>query len=213
MLIRDGDQLRVHLDGDEKPLLTAKAGQMTKDLIFGKGLQGKLDEITVWDRAIEPKLISELWAISKIAEENAARAERRAKRKVEKVAVASGVNWSASIRFTNTKASNVSPVTAYLISRGPKGDHQAPGDHLGIGGNLQGLDARQAVRFQRQCRRTNRARQDHDRAWNLERGKDRWSATGARVKVLAQWSQVEIDAELPVTAPGAKELFFGQTLR
>jgi hypothetical protein len=41
------------------------------------------------------------------------------------------------MRFKNTKANNVSAVTAYLISRGPKGDHQAPGDHLGIGGSYK----------------------------------------------------------------------------
>ena len=46
-------------------------------------------------------------------------------------------NWSVSMRFRNTKKNNASPVTAYLSSRGPKGDRQASGDHLGIGGTNQ----------------------------------------------------------------------------
>ena len=212
VLIRDGDQLRVHLDGDEKPILTRKAGENTNKLIFGQGLQGRLDEITVWDRAIEPKLIAQLWKTSKVEEDNARHAVERAER-AKKLAVQKETqlkqheNWSVSMRFRNTKQNNVSAVTAYLVSRGPKGDHQAPGDHLGIGGNYKDSEPGKIFVF------------NGNAADNIVRGKTiiepgSWNdvsleRTGSHVKVTLN-GKVEIDAELPVTAAGAKDLFFGR---
>lgn len=74
VLVRDGDQVRVRLfDGNEKPILTGKAGENNAKLIFGKGLQGRLDEITIWDCAIESKLIAQLWKTSKVRRQRAPR--------------------------------------------------------------------------------------------------------------------------------------------
>jgi hypothetical protein len=81
VLIRDGENVRVHLDGSEKPVLTGKAGKAANEVLFGQGLEGRLDEITIWDRVIEPSLIAKLWKISKVGEENAKRAVSRAERK------------------------------------------------------------------------------------------------------------------------------------
>ena len=83
-LVRDGTQLRVYLDGSEKPVLEGTATAIVHKLTFGKGLQGKLDEIALWDRAVEPSLIASLWETSKIGEENARRAEQRAKKAAER---------------------------------------------------------------------------------------------------------------------------------
>jgi len=212
VLIRDGGNVRVHLDGSEKPVLTGKAGKAANEVLFGQGLEGRLDEITIWDRAIEPSLIAKLWNISKVGEENAKRAVSRAERK-KRVQVQSSAllkaheNWSASMRFKNTKANNVSAVTAYLISRGPKGDHQAPGDHLGIGGSYKDSEPGKLFVF------------NGNAASQIVRGKTiiepgSWNDVklerlGSHVKVTLN-GKVEIDAELPVTAPGAKELFFGK---
>ncbi|WP_395743385.1 PVC-type heme-binding CxxCH protein [Prosthecobacter sp.] len=212
VLIRDGDTVRVHIDGAEKPSLEGKAGKAAAEATFGKGLQGRLDELTVWDRVIEPSVIAKLWDISKVAEDNARHAVKRAERakqaQVQTSAILKGhEKWSASLRFRNTKANDASPVTAYLISRGPKGDHQAPGDHLGIGGHYKdsqpgrlfvfnGNAANQIVRGQTVIA---------PGSWNdvkLER-------TGTRVKVMLN-GKLEIDAELPVTAPEATGLFFGR---
>lgn len=207
VLIRDGEHVRVHLDGSAKPVLSGKAGKSANKMLFGQGLEGRLDEITVWNRALEPALIAKLWSISKVDEENAKRAVSRAERKKRGADVSAAQSWSASMRFRNTKVNDVSAVTAYLISRGPKGDHQAPGDHLGIGGNYKdslpgrlfvynGNAAGQIVRGTTVIQ---------PGSWNdvkLER-------LGSRVKVTLN-GKVEIDAELPVTAPGAKELFFGR---
>ena len=212
VLIRNGENVRVHLDGSEKPVLTGKAGKAESKVLFGKGLDGRLDEITVWDRVVEPELIAKLWNISKVADDNArhavARKEKAKRAQVQTSASLKGhENWSASMRFRNTKANNVSAVTAYLISRGPKGDSQAPGDHLGIGGTYKdslpgrlfvfnGNAADQIVRGTTVI---------EPGSWNdvkMER-------IGSRVKVMLN-GKVEIDAELPVTAPGAKEMFFGK---
>jgi hypothetical protein len=45
-----------------------------------------------------------------------------------------GKTYSASFWFRNDFPIRARPVTAYLFSRGPNGNQQAPGDHLGIGG-------------------------------------------------------------------------------
>ncbi|MBX7210766.1 MAG: c-type cytochrome [Verrucomicrobiaceae bacterium] len=212
VLIRDGDQLRVHLDGDEKPILTGKAGENTNKLIFGQGLQGRLDEITVWDRAIESKLIAQLWKTSKVEDDNARHAVERAER-AKKLAVQKEgqlkqhENWSVSMRFRNTKKNNVNAVTAYLVSRGPRGDRQAPGDHLGIGGNYKDSEPGKIFVF------------NGNAADNIVRGKTiiepgSWNdvtfeRSGSHVKVTLN-GKVEIDAEMPVTAAGVKDLFFGR---
>lgn len=202
VLVRDGDSVRVHIDGAEKPSLEGKPGKATDAMLFGKGIEGRLDEISIWNRAVEPSLITKLWNISKVAEDNARHAVTRKER-----AKQAQENWSASLRFRNTKANNASAVTAYLISRGPKGDVQAPGDHLGIGGTYKdslpgrlfvfnGNAANQIVRGQTIIQ---------PGSWNdvtLER-------IGSHVKVTLN-GKVEIDAELPVTAPGANDLFFGK---
>lgn len=212
VLIRDGENVRVHLDGSDKPVLTGKAGKAANEVLFGQGLEGRLDEITIWDRVIEPSLIAKLWNISKVGEENAKRAVSRAERKKRAQVQSSALlkaheNWSASMRFKNTKANNVSAVTAYLISRGPKGDHQAPGDHLGIGGSYKESSPGKLFVFN-----GNAASQIVRGTTVIEPGT--WNDVkleriGSRVKVTLN-GKVEIDAELPVTAPGAKELFFGK---
>jgi putative membrane-bound dehydrogenase-like protein len=212
VLIRDDENVRVHLDGSEKPVLTGKAGKAADEVLFGQGLEGRLDEITVWDRVVEPELIAKLWNVSKVADENAQRAVRRQERtKRAQVQTSASLkaheNWSASMRFKNTKANNVSAVTAYLISRGPKGDHQAPGDHLGIGGNYKDSSPGRLFVFN-----GNAASQIVRGTTVIEPGT--WNDVklerlGSRVKVMLN-GKVEIDAELPVTAPGAKELFFGK---
>jgi putative membrane-bound dehydrogenase-like protein len=212
VFIRDDENVRVHLDGSEKPVLTGKAGKAANEVLFGKGLEGRLDEITIWDRVIEPSLIAKLWGISKVGEQNAqravARAERRKREQAKDSALLKAVeNWSASLRFKNTKANHVSPVTAYLISRGPKGDRQAPGDHLGIGGSYKDSEPGKLFVFNGNAKNeiVRGTTVVEPGTWNdvkLER-------TGSRVKVWLN-GRIEIDAELPVTAPGAQEVFFGK---
>ena len=69
VLVRDGAKLRVHLDGAAQPALEGDAGEGNSKLVFGNGLEGKLDEIAVFDRALSPEEIADFWKISGIAEE------------------------------------------------------------------------------------------------------------------------------------------------
>jgi len=47
------------------------------------------------------------------------------------------MDYSAGFWFRNDLPNNSQPVTAYLFSRGPDGDRNCPGDHIGIGGNYR----------------------------------------------------------------------------
>ena len=211
-LVQDQGELKIYIDGEPEPVLSLESSGGPETLELGQKLEGRLDEITIWDRVIEPSLIAKLWNISKVGEENAKRAVSRAERKKRAQVQSSALlkaheNWSASMRFKNTKANNVSAVTAYLISRGPKGDHQAPGDHLGIGGNFKDSSPGRLFVFN-----GNAASQIVRGTTVIEPGT--WNDVkleriGSRVKVTLN-GKVEIDTELPVTAPGAKELFFGK---
>lgn len=61
VLVQDQGNLRVHIDGGAQPVLVLPAESTAETLVLGRGLEGKLDEITVWDRALEPALITRLW--------------------------------------------------------------------------------------------------------------------------------------------------------
>ena len=66
VLVRDGNAVRVHWDGGEKPQLSAllPAQKAEQKLVFGHDLQGKLDEIAVFHRALAPAEIAALWKVS-----------------------------------------------------------------------------------------------------------------------------------------------------
>ena len=100
VLIRDGENVRVHLDGSEKPVLTGKAGKAANEVLFGQGLEGRLDEITIWDRVIEPSLIAKLWNVSKVGEENAKRAVSRTERKKRGAAVSAASEDCTTLKVT-----------------------------------------------------------------------------------------------------------------
>lgn len=159
---------------------------------FGEGLEGKLDEIAIWDRALSKDEQATLWQRSGLAEQRAraaatlAREEREAASRARlpawparyqeliratapihhapfdvapgKMVIEQAVRFSAGERarfqagrirgrveslssdysvsfwFRNDLPIRTRPVTAYLFSRGPHGNPQDPGDHLGIGG-------------------------------------------------------------------------------
>lgn len=215
---RKGNETTVFFDGKKEmstelePEFKGSRKVDVSMLAFGQSFEGKLDEITVWDRVIEPDFIEQLWKTSKMEESNtrdaALRLEKAKQAQTQTSALLQGhAIWSASMRFRNTKANDVSAVTAYLISRGPKGDHQAPGDHLGIGGSYK--DSQPGRLFVYNGNATNQIVRGQTiiqpGSWNNVS----LARTGSRVKVMLN-GKVEIDAELPVTAPGATELFFGK---
>ncbi len=66
VLVRDGGEVRVHLDGGEKPALSQPLPRQEnrQQLRFGEGLQGKLDEVAVFDRALTAAEVKQLHAAS-----------------------------------------------------------------------------------------------------------------------------------------------------
>ncbi len=66
VLVREGDRVRVHLDGSAVPAIAIAlpASAARGDFVFGRGLQGKLDEIAVFQRALAPAEIAALWKAS-----------------------------------------------------------------------------------------------------------------------------------------------------
>jgi hypothetical protein len=70
VLVRDGDQVRVHVHGTRSPvIITMPAAPLNSRLRFGAGLQGKLDEIAVFNRVLTPAEIAAFWDAAEIGAE------------------------------------------------------------------------------------------------------------------------------------------------
>ncbi|MCF6284542.1 MAG: hypothetical protein L3K26_05075, partial [Candidatus Hydrogenedentes bacterium] len=269
VLTVDGDTIKVYVDGQDAADATIKrsvASAANTPFQFAKGLEGKLDEIAVYNRALNASERASLWNSSGIAEEQAQEAAKRRRAEQEAAARAtlpefpqdfkttvaalnpvvharfeapqkgltlesrtllapSGfatINsgrilgkaeglasaYTVSLWFKNTMANNARPVTAYLFSRGPKGDNNAPGDHLGIGGTHNTGHAGKLILF------------NGNAANEVVAGKTTipphtWNHVllirdGSHVTAyLNGESTPEIDAELSVTAGDAREFFLG----
>jgi putative membrane-bound dehydrogenase-like protein len=270
VLVRDGENVRVHIDGAEKPSMEGKADAAAQEVFFGRGLEGRLDEIAMWKRAIEPSLIAKLWDISKVGETNARHLLERKQKEQDAVKqdqaaapqqgasitfakdyesvvsslkprfgmlmprvgakdeppgipaglvnpyarvvptpdVMLGSKWSVSIWFRNDTPNDVRAVAAYLVSRGPRGNAEAPGDHLGIGGNYRGTYTGKLIVFN-----GNEANQIASGSTTIAPGT--WNHVvfvrdGARVRAwLNGADKPEIDADLTVTAANVSTLFLG----
>lgn len=75
ILVRDQNALRVHVNGSatadiEFQLAKQVEAKPLLPLRFGPGLQGKLDEIAVFDRAVPQALVKSLWNVSGIGAEH-----------------------------------------------------------------------------------------------------------------------------------------------
>ncbi|MFA6543323.1 MAG: PVC-type heme-binding CxxCH protein [Limisphaerales bacterium] len=268
VLVRDGNQVRVHWDGAEKPELAAEipSGPENRRLVFGQGLQGKLDEISVFNRALTPAEIAAFWKSSGIAEQHArAAVEReRAEKEVAKSSIPLkfpseysatvaalkpaiyapldvqpkglaneggvqmapatyaafqsgrlsgsadklGAAFSVSLWFHNETPNEASAVTAYLFSRGPNGDRQAPGDHFGIGGSYRRDTAGRLLVFNGNAANQSLAGRSviPPGTWNHAV----FVRDGRHVRVyLNGGAAPEIDTEIQVAASGVKEFFLG----
>ncbi len=159
-LVREGRKVAVYLDG--KPEITGEASGVASgaELIFGDTLEGKLDEAAVFNRVLTAAEIAAQYQLSgppprAIIPPSADSAKPAARVDMSepkfsaayKTALAAlkpitGMKapagaFSVSFWFRNDLANAERAVTAYLVSRGPTGDKQAPGDHLGIGGSYR----------------------------------------------------------------------------
>jgi len=115
-------------------------------------------------------------------------------------------NYSVEFLFWNGLANEARPVTAYLVSRGPDGDKDAPGDHLGIGGTYAGAaDAGRLIFYNGNVRGQLLAGGTvvAPRTWHHV-------ALAREGKTVRAWldGTLEIDGEADVTSTAAT-LFFG----
>jgi hypothetical protein len=69
VLVRAGNEVRVHVDGNAKPAITASVPAQSKSnhLRFGESLQGRLDEVAVFNRALAPLEIASFWKTSGVS--------------------------------------------------------------------------------------------------------------------------------------------------
>ena len=265
-VVRRGDTVAVHVDGAEDPDVTGPVAPSSTPLVIGRGLQGKVDEIACFTRALSPAEIAQFWTASGVAEERAAaEALRRAAedaRRLEAAAptlpgdhdarvaalhparfwrldespqggVASGAvrfdpgafgsfhggrivatddalddTWSVAFWFRNDLPATARAVSAYLFSRGPREDRDAPGDHLGIGGTAPGTAPGRLLVFN-----GNRAgdvlsgrTELPERSWNhvvMTRSRDRVTVW------LNGAAAPDIDGVLPVDAPESRAYSVG----
>ena len=268
VVVRDGSHATVHVNGSAEPVIEATVNDSLKrsSIEFGKNLQGKIDEIAVFDRALSHSEIELFWKSSGIAEQRM-RAETRRRRNeadlsarvqspqftedyAAKIAelepiiafplktvpnelqrsgsvTCSAANFAAfrsgrmagkaerlknaysfSMWFRNELSNDVRPVTAYLFSRGPNGDANAPGDHLGISGNYQAEHVGRLIFF-------NGNEKNQVVAGRTVIPPNTWNhvvvirnETHVRVFLNGQ-SEPEIDAEIAVTTNGSQEFFLG----
>ncbi|MEN9022147.1 MAG: LamG-like jellyroll fold domain-containing protein [Verrucomicrobiales bacterium] len=194
VLVQETNRTHVYLNGRTQPGLGIETGNAKPVPVrFGEGLEGKLDEIALWNRALDAADQQSLWRNSGMAERRAKQAatRRRAEQEAEEranppewpaeydavitdmvpvrhdplatkpegmaaeqsvrfspgaraifeagrirgKAESLGAAYSVSFWFRNDLPNRARPVTAYVFSRGPNANKQAPGDHLGIGGH------------------------------------------------------------------------------
>jgi len=76
-VIRRGNTVDVHVDGLPQPLLSGKALEGGSQIVLGERLQGKLDEVALFDRALDVATITALWEASGIGAERVAATERQ----------------------------------------------------------------------------------------------------------------------------------------
>ncbi len=117
-------------------------------------------------------------------------------------------HYSVSFWFRNNSPNDAQAVTAYLFSRGPNGNNQAPGDHLGIGGTYRNNLPGRLMFF-------NGNAKNQVLSGNTILPSNTWNhvvlvRAGKRVTAwLNGVAEPEISGEAEVTTAGVKEFFLG----
>lgn len=73
VLVRDGGEVRVHVDGQRTPAIVRSlpvSPSPRSRVFFGQGLQGKLDEVAVFNRVLTPAEIATFWDASGIGKDS-----------------------------------------------------------------------------------------------------------------------------------------------
>lgn len=79
VLVRDDLQTRLFVDGAISPALEAPANPTPEKMVFGSSLEGKMDEIAVFDRALPPGEMATFWKLSGLARSAAAESSPQTK--------------------------------------------------------------------------------------------------------------------------------------
>ena len=258
----------VYVDESVTPVIQTKANSLvcTQQVRLGKGLQGKLDELAVFDRALTEVERDSLWSKSEVAEERQRAALHRQRvsdaahvqqksptfaddyetsiKRLQPIVFESLIStpkdmtvqgnvsfskesfanfqtgrielncpeiqdtYSVSLWFRNQLSNDSRPVTAYLFSRGPNGDQQAPGDHIGIGGTYNSQQLGKVIAFNGNAR-------DQIAACSSTIPAQTWNHLVAvrsknQVRIFINGEpKPEVEAELDDTTQGNTEFFLG----
>ena len=117
-------------------------------------------------------------------------------------------DYSVSFWFRSDSPNDAQAVTAYLFSRGPAGNTQAPGDHLGIGGTYRNNLPGRLLFFNGNAKNQVLAGRTiiPPNTWNHVVMVRQGNKVTAWLNGVAE---AEIQAEAEVTAAEAKEFFLG----
>ena len=154
-VIRRGDAVQVHVDGAAVPSLIGRAATSEKPIVLGTGLQGKLDEVALFDRALDAAQIATLWKASGIGEQRAAEEAARQHDAEERSRLANAPPFPADHA---AKIAALQPCMAFSLAESPKG--LAAQGHVGfdprafatfhggrLAGRSSGLGAEWSVAF------------------------------------------------------------------
>jgi len=92
-IVRRSDAVQVYIDGGVTPSLIGKAATGEKAIFLGSGLQGKLDEVALFDRPLDAAEIATLWKASGIGEERAAQEAARQRDEEEQIRLANAPSF------------------------------------------------------------------------------------------------------------------------
>lgn len=67
-LVRDGDRVQVFVNGLPEPILSSSIdrAKIADKFTIGEGLQGKIDEVAVFARALDSNLLKQFWDVSQV---------------------------------------------------------------------------------------------------------------------------------------------------
>ena len=158
-IVRRGDAVQVHIDGAATPSLIGRAATGEKPIVLGSGLQGKLDEVALFDRAIDAAEIAALWKASGIGEQRAAEEASRQHEAEERSRLANAPPFPTDHA---AKIAALQPFMACSLAESPK-DLAAQGNvrfdpmayatfHGGrLAGRYSGLGSEWSVAFWFRC--------------------------------------------------------------
>ena len=89
VVVREKSKLRVHVNGAKEPAIETEfdtSKPRSSQLRFGAGLQGKLDEVAVFDRNLTADEIGRFWEVSKVADQVAREESLRKRTALQSVA-------------------------------------------------------------------------------------------------------------------------------